>query len=190
MRIGVVVGNPNPQSRTLALAERLAGKIDAKGHVQVLDLVDYSSRMFDWSDDELAQLSTDVASQDLLIVASPTYKATYTGLLKAFLDRYPHRGLEGVFAIPLMTVDSDTHHMAPDVHLRPLLVELGAMVPTQSVAFLTPLFDQADEILDAWVAANERPLALLRSAVSSRAVANVAEDVSEGGQLRSQDEQI
>ena len=167
MRIGVVVGNPNPQSRTLAVAERLATKIDASADVFIVDLVDYSQRLFVWPDDELDRLSSDIAACDLLIVASPTYKATYTGLLKAFLDRYPSRGLAGVFAIPLMTLASDAHRIAPDVHLRPLLVELGAVVPTSAVAFLTDLIDQADTILEEWVATNERSLALVRMAVET-----------------------
>ena len=41
-------------------------------------------------------------SADLVVVASPTYKATYTGLLKLFLDRFAGgTGLRGV-AVPLM----------------------------------------------------------------------------------------
>jgi len=52
-----------------------------------------------------AALAT-VVGADLLIVASPTYKASYTGLLKAFVDRLPPRALLGRAALPLMVTGS------------------------------------------------------------------------------------
>ena len=39
----------------------------------------------------------------MIVAASPTYKATYTGMLKAFFDRYGSNGLAGLVAVPLMT---------------------------------------------------------------------------------------
>jgi FMN reductase len=89
--------------------------------------------MFNWDSAELALLNQKVAESDIVIVASPTYKAAYTGLLKAFLDRCDHNGLAGVTAIPVMTGGSPAHSLAPDMTLRPLLVELGASVPTRSL---------------------------------------------------------
>jgi FMN reductase len=77
-----------------------------------------------------------VAASRLLVVASPTYKATYTGLLKAFLDRFPHQGLAGVTAVPLMLGASHAHSLAPEHGLRPVLVELGASVPTRGLYVL------------------------------------------------------
>ncbi|SCL28158.1 FMN reductase [Micromonospora pallida] len=164
MRITVLVGNPKPGSRTLAvgaaLAERLAA-LAGGAEVLVVDLADVSDRLFRWPDDELAALGRTVASSDLLVVASPTYKATYTGLLKAFLDRYGEAALTGVPTIPVMTAGSDRHALASDVHLRPLLVELGACVPTPG--FFLPMADleRLDQVLDTWLAVNARPVQLL-----------------------------
>ena len=36
------------------------------------------------------------------MLASPTFKATYTGVLKLFLDKVPTDGLAGVAAVPVM----------------------------------------------------------------------------------------
>lgn len=165
MRIGVIVGNPKPQSRTYALATRLAREIDGDADLRVVDLVDYKDTLFMQADDDLDSLVVELAQQDVLVVASPTYKATYTGLLKAFLDRYPHRGLAGVFAVPVMTIASEVHSMAADAHLRPLLVELGAIVPTESLAFPTPEQERIDEVVGAWVARNDAALELIRRTV-------------------------
>ena len=52
---------------------------------------------------ELSRLTAEVAAADIAVFASPTYKAAYTGLLKAFLDRYGSNGLAGTIAVPVMT---------------------------------------------------------------------------------------
>ena len=95
-----------------------------------------------------------MAASDVVIVASPTYKATYTGLLKVFLDRFPHQGLGGVTAIPLMLGAADTHALAVEHGLRPLLVELGASVPTRGLFVLDS--EHADAApYDRWFAGAE-----------------------------------
>jgi FMN reductase len=63
-----------------------------------------------------------VRDADYLVVASPTYKATYTGLLKAFLDRLPPAALTGTVALPILVMGDAKHALAVEVHLRPLLV--------------------------------------------------------------------
>ena len=65
-----------------------------------------------------------VQSCSLIVVASPTYKATYTGLLKLFLDRIGSGALSGVTAVPLMLGGDMRHSLAPEVFLKPVLVDL------------------------------------------------------------------
>jgi FMN reductase len=155
MRICVLVGNPKAGSRTLAAAESLAGRLAAAGDdVQVVDLALHASEVFAWPSENMDTLMKQVATTDVLIVASPTYKASYTGLLKSFLDRYGAFGLRGVRAVPVMTGADRGHAMAPDVNLRPLLTELAASVPTQSLYIETPKMGALDEIIDGWVQSN------------------------------------
>ncbi len=141
-KIAVVTGNPKPASRThsvaLAVADALAKEIpDAQTH-PVVDLAGYAPRLFDWSDEELTALTAQVAAADIAVFASPTYKAAYTGLLKAFLDRYGSNGLSGVTAVPVMTGGWPGHLLAVEVHLRPVLVELGATVPSRGLYVTEP----------------------------------------------------
>ena len=87
----------------------------------------------------MAALNASVAESDLVVFASPTYKATYTGLLKAFLDRYPANGLAGVTAIPVHTGADYSHAMGPTYNLAPLLVHyqcanrVGAVIKSNDV---------------------------------------------------------
>ena len=81
--------------------------------------------VLDWQDPDVASLVEQVGSADLVVVASPTYKATYTGLLKVFLDRFAGgTGLRGV-VVPLMLGAGPGHSLAPELSLRPVLAELG-----------------------------------------------------------------
>lgn len=170
--VSVVVGNPKPMSRTRLIAqETVHAFLSSGGYTeQVFDLADYASELFEWPSGRVAAVSEQVAASDLVVFASPTYKATYTGLLKAFLDRYPAGGLAGVVAIPVMTGADLTHAVAPDAHLRPLLVELGASVPTSSLYFVTSQMDKMSESIADWAEFNTmlfRGLARVGAAVES-----------------------
>jgi FMN reductase len=148
MKISIVVGNPKPASRTRTVAESLVDHMFRSGHdIQVMDLAHYVDRIFAWPSDEMACLSARVAESDVAVFATPTYKASYTGLLKAFLDRYPASGLAGVTAIPVFTGADLTHSMGPDVNLAPLLVELGAIVPGRGLYFVASHMDRLDELV-------------------------------------------
>ncbi|WP_106215805.1 NAD(P)H-dependent oxidoreductase, partial [Kineococcus rhizosphaerae] len=142
MRTVVVVGNPKPASRTLHAAITTAGLLagtDAGGEVdqgvdqvidQVIDVATLGPGLLGWGDPAVKQAVADTAAADLLVVASPTFKATYTGLLKLFLDQFAGgEGLRGVTAVPLMLGAAPTHALAPDLLLKPVLAELGAAVP-------------------------------------------------------------
>ncbi|MBX6768628.1 MAG: NAD(P)H-dependent oxidoreductase, partial [Actinomadura rubrobrunea] len=74
----------------------------------------------------------------------------YTGLLKAFLDLLPHRALVGTTALPLLVVGAPEHALAVEVHLRPLLVELGATVPTPGLALPEERLVAPDAVLAQW----------------------------------------
>src|SRR5262249_15931893 len=84
------------------------------------------------------------------VVASPTYKATYTGLLKVFLDRIAGGALLGQLAVPLMVAGAPQHALAVETHLRPLLIELGATCLTPGLCVLESHLDHVDGVIDAW----------------------------------------
>lgn len=161
MELSVVVGNPKPRSRTLVIAEAVAERVAARNGATVartIDLCDHARDLFTWPHAGLATLSEQVAHSDLLVVASPTYKAAYTGLLKAFLDRYANNGLAGTVAVPVMTGGSAHHAMAVDTALRPLLVELGASVPARGLYFVMTQMDELEAVVDAWAEQNVSPI--------------------------------
>jgi FMN reductase len=122
----VVVGNPKPASRTLAAATYVARELSGREPDLVVDLATLGGRLLDWQDPGIAALVDEVGAADLVVVACPTYKATYTGLLKLFLDRFATDGLTGV-AVPLMLGGGPAHALAPELTLRPVLTEIGGI---------------------------------------------------------------
>ena len=156
-KIAVITGNPKPDSRThsvaVAVSDLLAKETGESADRVVIDLANHAPRLFDPADTELTSLSAEVAAADIAIFASPTYKATYTGLLKVFLDRYPSNGLAGVTAVPVMTGGWPGHLLAVEVHLRPVLIELGATVPARGLYVTEPQLTDVDAAIAGWVAA-------------------------------------
>jgi FMN reductase len=140
-RTAVVVGNPKPDSRTLAAATTLAAALAGREPDLVVDLALVAPRLLDWSDPEVSRLVAEVGAADLVVAASPTYKGAYTGLLKLFLDRFAGgTGLRGV-AVPLMLGAGPGHALAPELTLRPLLTELGGTVPGRALYLLDTAYD-------------------------------------------------
>lgn len=155
-RYGVVtlVGNPRPASRTRAAgetaAQRVAQHLDIGDERTTVDLADLAPEVLAPQHPRVDVALRTVASARLLVVASPVYKASYTGLLKAFLDLYGPRALDGVLAVPLVVSASPTHADAGDIHLRPLLQELGATVPSRAIAVLEQELPATAALVDAW----------------------------------------
>jgi len=154
--IAVLVGNPQAGSRTRTVAEEVAAQLAAASGADVLptiELAEHADRLFVFPDASLEALGAAVAAADVLVVATPTYKASYTGLLKAFLDRYGTNGLAGVVAVPVFTIGSPAHALAVEHTLRPLLVELGASVPTRGISFPTERVAERATIVADWLLA-------------------------------------
>jgi FMN reductase len=169
--VGVVVGNPKPRSRTLEVGRHVASTAAAAAGLDdadelVIDLADLGPRLFDWSSPDVREAVDAMAACSLLVVASPTYKATYTGLLKSFLDWFGTTGLSGVTTVPVMVGAAPAHALAVEVHLRPVLVEIGATLPTRGLYVLESDLPRLDDVVAAWA---EEATPLLRRALHGRA---------------------
>lgn len=163
--VGVLVGNPRPASRTATVAHEVARRVAAAVNGNVGPIVDLAEHGRDLLDPDAAAVERDIielSQTDALIVTSPTYKGTYTGLLKVFVDRFGQETLSGVIAVPVMVGGTPHHAMAGDVHLRPLLVELGAVVPTRSLYVIDSELDRLDDTVSEWL---EREKAALRASL-------------------------
>jgi FMN reductase len=132
----IVVGNPKAKSRTFYAANTVVAQLTGRPPDLAIDLVDLGARLLDWSDMDVARAVAQIEASSLVVVASPTYKGTYTGLLKLFLDRFNAGSLNSVTAVALMLGGDWRHSLAPEVFLKPVLAELGASTPTRGLFLL------------------------------------------------------
>jgi FMN reductase len=127
--IVVVSGNPRPGSRTHALAvavgQRLAHR-SGQPEPHVVDVAALGARLLVPGDPEVAAALAAVRRGDLLLVATPTYKASYTGVLKVLFDGLPPGALAGRTAAALVTAAVPAQAARAVDKLTDLLTELGA----------------------------------------------------------------
>jgi FMN reductase len=158
MTVTIVVGNPKPRSRTFRAAELVAERLTGQSPDEAIDLADYGAALFDRADPSLASAAEVVRNSDLVVFASPTYKGSYTGLLKLFLDRFGADELFGVTGVALMLGGDLRHSLAAEVLLKPILVEIGVTCPTRGLFLVDSSYDDP-QALDAWAALAERQVA-------------------------------
>jgi len=143
-----LTGSPSPSSRTLALAQQAGRRLAADGFdVETIDVRALPAQDLLHARLDAPALQTALATverADGVIVATPVYKAAYTGILKAFLDLLPQLGLTGKTVLPLATGGTVAHVLAIDYGLRPVLQSLGARHVLQGLFILDKQLTRTD----------------------------------------------
>lgn len=137
MRVLTLAGSPHYPSRSTALLSRAGQWLENQGievlpwHINNLPHEDLFTARFD--SPALATFTSQLASADGLIIATPIYKASFTGVLKTLLDLPGERALEHKVVLPLATAGSLAHMLAVDYSLKPVLCALKAQEILHSV---------------------------------------------------------
>jgi FMN reductase len=130
VRIVAVSGSPSFASNTARLAEYVVRMLRDRGatatHFRVADLDTTALVMANTAETSIASAISAVEGAHGVIVATPVFKAAYSGLLKVFLDLLPQYALAGKAVLPLATGGSPAHGLAIDYGLRPVLSSMGA----------------------------------------------------------------
>ncbi|TDO52231.1 FMN reductase [Kribbella sp. VKM Ac-2527] len=160
-----VVGNPKAGSRTAAaaasVAELLASELGTPYRIdELVDLVTFAPAIFQGeraADEDRVALEGAIelaSSASVLVVATPVYKGSYTGLLKSFLDVLPAQALAGSVVVTVTVSAAPSHKLLADLQLRPVLAELGASVPTPPVALEERDLEDLQVVLSGWIRHN------------------------------------
>lgn len=128
--IVALTGSPSAISRTAAVSDYIARRLGDDGHVvnlvRIRDLPAGALLAAHAADPAITEVTEAVAAADGLVVASPVYKAAYSGVLKTLLDLLPQHALAGKAVLPIVTGGTSAHVLAIDYALRPVLTALGA----------------------------------------------------------------
>ncbi len=130
MSVLLIAGSPSEHSRSAALLQAVALRLKFRGAsvdwLPIRDLSPQALILADFGHPSISRAVGRVAAADVIVVATPVYKAAYSGVLKVFLDLLPQNGLDGKTVLPLATGGSANHMLALDYALRPVLQSLGA----------------------------------------------------------------
>ena len=135
----LIAGSPSERSRSAALLDAVAQRLSVRGalvdRIHIRDLSPQALLLADFGHPTVVGAADQVARASVLVVATPVYKAAYSGVLKVFLDLLPQTALKGKTVLPLATGGSPHHMLALDYALRPVLQSLGAKALTPEGAY-------------------------------------------------------
>lgn len=130
MSVLLIAGSLSERSRSAALLDRVGRLLSLRDvaidRLQVRDLSSQALLLADFSHRTVVEALHQVERAQAIVVATPVYKAAYSGVLKVLLDLLPQSAFKGKTVLPLATGGSPYHMLALDYALRPVLQSLGA----------------------------------------------------------------
>jgi FMN reductase len=130
MSILLVAGSPSERSRSAALLDAVSQRLRGLGptieRLHIRDLSPQALLLADTAQRSVAVALDQVQRARAIVVATPVYKAAYSGVLKVFLDLLPQAALKNKVVLPIATGGSPNHMLALDYALRPVLQSLAA----------------------------------------------------------------
>src|SRR4051794_22000769 len=116
MSVLLLGGSPSASSSSWKLVQLVGNWLALQGHrtagLQVRDLPAAALLAADLSDPSIAEAAELVRDAQAIVVGTPVYKASFSGILKTFLDLLPQDGLGGKLVLPLATGGSLAHLLA------------------------------------------------------------------------------
>jgi FMN reductase len=125
-----IAGSPATPSRCAAALGTARELLERRGlSTAAVNLRDLPPEALLWAgfqDPAVRRATSMVAQARAIVVATPVYKAAYSGLLKTFLDLLPADALAGKGVLPIATAGSLAHCLVLEYALKPVLSALGA----------------------------------------------------------------
>ena len=137
-RLTVLTAGITEPSSTRLLADRLSEAVvrslpGGNAEVEVIEVRDIAHDLTNnvltgFASPALQERLDAIVDADALIVSTPIYSASYSGLFKMLIDVLPSESLRGKPVLLGATGGTARHSLAIDHALRPLFAYLGALV--------------------------------------------------------------
>lgn len=122
-----ISGSPRVPSKSKTLAERALSELESLGcRTQLVDVAALPAEALVVREDstQVAEAIEAVGRARIIVAASPTYRALYTGVLKCFFDLMPQGHLAEKLCVGLQTGIAPQHALAAEYGFRPLFASL------------------------------------------------------------------
>ena len=127
--------SPSTASKTHAVAQAAVDLAGGAGRVVDLGQLDAGALLGRSTDVAVSELLASMAEADVLVLVTPVYRATYSGLLKVVFDQLMPDALASTACVLAATGASPAHYLSLDTGLRSLVASLGGWsVPTVTYA--------------------------------------------------------
>ena len=135
LNVLTVVGSATPPGRLRRAVSEAGARATQRDGVEVrlVDLADVrvaaaDGRPADQLGDDTAAVLAAVERADAVVLATPVYRGSFTGVLKNLLDHVPVEALEGT-PVGIVAMGATAHHfLGVERHLRDVLAFFGALV--------------------------------------------------------------
>ncbi|MEH7416570.1 NADPH-dependent FMN reductase [Neobacillus drentensis] len=129
-KITIISGSPSEYTRLNGVLDEVVRHLEGENiipeiiHVRNLPAEDLIQAKFD--SEEIVKANKKVEDSNIIVILTPVYKASFTGVLKTYLDLLPQNGLEGKTVLPIAVGGTFGHLLMLDYALKPVLSALGA----------------------------------------------------------------
>lgn len=179
-KVTIIAGGHSVQSRLTGVLQHIHHRLALHGidvHViQVHQLPSSALIGADFSNEDIVKAIELVNESDGVIVLTPVYKASFSGILKTFLDLLPQKALQGKPVLPCVLGGTYGHLLVIEYALKPIIHQLGATVVQSGVYVVVQQVSKQDS--DSYVldpdATNRLNLALSQYQSLIGGTANVA----------------
>ncbi|MBQ0139886.1 MAG: NADPH-dependent FMN reductase [Kurthia sp.] len=133
----LINGSNTVQSRLTGVQQEVESKLQQRGigtevlYVHQLPAQDLILANF--ASTAIVEAVEKVEKSDIIVLLTPIYKASFTGILKTFLDLLPQKAFVNKLIVPVAIGGSIGHLLAIDYALKPVATALGATHITQTV---------------------------------------------------------
>ena len=144
-----ISGSPTATSRTDIVLKHVDSLVKQEG----LSTTTYSVTDFSpedlvkgrYNSEDIVKFANLIKEADGVVIGSPVYKASYTGVLKSLMDLLPEGALKNKPVLPIMVGGSTRHLLAIDYSLNPLIAILRGQ-PLQGLYFVDSEIDKTNEV--------------------------------------------
>lgn len=124
-KIVIISGSPRENSRSEYILKYLGTLLEKEGvdisYISIKDIPQEDLFEGGYDRPAIQQVVQQVEEAQGIIIGSPVYKASYTGVLKALIDLFPQDAFEDKVVLPIMTGGSNGHLLAIEYMLKPLI---------------------------------------------------------------------
>ena len=128
-KVTVLNGSPSGQTRLNGVLDYVVKHFEAASvshdviHIRNLPAEDLIQANF--NSQAIKAANKKIEDSEIIVIITPIYKSSFTGVLKTYLDLLPQDGLENKTILPIAIGGTIGHLLMIDYALKPVLAALG-----------------------------------------------------------------